>query len=366
MNNEFLILAIHTPQKANVLKLFLEERGIEVQLRKVADNTGSLYVEVREADLSKALAFIEANRIFRYDDQRTYAIDDGRNRILVAVDFSSYSMKACQMAFSIAERANAKVKILHVYHDMYFPTNIPFADTLRESPDDGVLNRTRKKMLELCLDIDKKISDGELPSINYSYSLREGKVEDEIDLFVKEYKPFLLVLGTKGKGNDKSNILGSVTADVIEITNVPVLAIPEDAAISKVSDIKHIAFLTNLQNRDLSFFQSLVDIFSDVPGMKLSFVHINTIGKKEEVWTENELKEISSNFYKRYPQVNVAYKLINSPKVDSDLNKFIEEEKVNVVSLTTRKRNILSRIFAPSVSRKILFTNDIPLFIFRG
>jgi len=365
MSNEFLILAIHTLAKAKILKSILENNGIEVRLEKMEDETNSFSVEIRGTELSKALTIIESNRLFRYNDKNTYTIDDGRERILVAVDFSGYSMKACQIAFSIAEKVNAKVKILHVLHDIYFPSHIPFAESLKETPEEGLLDKTRKKMLELCLDIDQKIGAGEWPSINYSYSLREGMIEEGIDNFVKEYKPSLLVLGMKGKNNSQSTILGSVTADVIEMTNVPVLAVPENSPISTTSDIRHIAFLTNLQKRDLSSFQSLVNVFGSNPLIKITFVHVNDRNRKENAWTENELEEISNNFGKKYPQVNVTYKLINSLDVTLSLDNFIEEEKVNVISLTTRKRNIFGRIFAPSISRKIILQNNIALFVFR-
>lgn len=365
MSSEFIILAIHTPAKARVLKSILENNGIEVQLKNVGEDTNSFCVEVRGTDLSRALALIESNKLFRYDDKSTYSIDDGRQRILVAVDFSDYSIKACRIAFGIANRANAKVKILHVYHDMYFPSHIPFAETLKESPGEGLLDKSRRKMLELCMEIDNKINKGEWPSVNYSYSLREGTVDEEIDNFVKEYKPALLILGAKGKNNNRSTVLGTVTADVIEMTNVPVLAVPEKSPVNSVSDIKHMAFFTNLQNRDLSSFQSLVSVFASAPNTRITFVHINNIDKKEKAWTESELEEISINFGKQYPQVNVAYKLIDSPDIEAALNNFVKEEKVNIISLTTRKRNIWGRIFSPSVSRKLLLNNDVAIFVFR-
>lgn len=367
MNNEFITLAIHTYEKANVLKSILEQNRIEVRLKKVGDNAGSYYIEIKSSDLAEALSIIEANRLFRYDDEATYRIDDGRQRILVAVDFSPYSLKACQVAFNIAKEINAKVKMLHVYQDMYFPSHIPFADSMKETPDEeGLLDKSRRKMLRLCVDIDKKIGDGEWPSVNYSYSLREGTVEEEIDNFAKEYKPTLLVIGTKGKDNNERDILGSVAADVIEVTNVPVLAVPESSPINKVSDIKHIAFLTNLQNRDLSSFDALVKAFGVSEDVKITFVHINKNDKKSHVWTEQELIEISHNFSRQYAQKNVTYKLIDAPEMDVAINEFIKAEKVNIVSLTTRKRSIWGRIFAPSVSRKILGNSEVALFVFRG
>ncbi|MPM72361.1 hypothetical protein SDC9_119334 [bioreactor metagenome] len=366
MSNEFLILAIHTPVRAYTLKSILENSGIEVRLKKVEDETEteSLYVMIRSADLSNALNIIEANRLFSYDDKFTHLTDDGRKRILVAVDFSKHSMKACQIAFSLAKDFNAKVKILHVYHSMYFPSQIPFADTLKETPEEGLLDKARRKMLDLCLDIDKKINSHEWPSVNYSYSLREGVVDEVTDSFTKEYKPSLVVMGTKGKDNNQTGMLGSIAADIIETIRVPVFAVPENSPINSLSDIKHIAFLTNTPKRDFSYFHPLVNVINKNPEVKITFVHINGIyGDK---WGENEMVETCNSFNKLYPQVNAGYKLIDPTDVTLALDnfvKFIEEEKVNVISLAAQKRNLFSRMFLPGNSRKILFNIDTALFI---
>lgn len=364
MDNEFLILAIHTPTKANILKSILEKNGIEVLLKRVGDTTDSFSVAVRKNDLSRSLSLIESNNLFRYNEKSTQLIDDGNPRILVAVDFSAYSMKACQMAFNLAKAINAKVKILHVYHRLFFPSQMPFADTTKETPEEeGLLNKTRNKMLRWCLDIDNKINAGEWPSVNYSYSLREGVVEDEIDNFVKEYNPILLVLGTRGKDDNQNYVLGGVTADLIEMTDIPILAVPEHSPINNLSDIKHIAFMTNLQNQDLTRFETLVNMLEKFTQVKISFVHIND-PKKKDRWSESELVEIGENFKKKYPQVNVSYKLISSTE---DFKQFIKTENVDIISATVRKRSLFRRMFVPSsVARELLLNLDITFLIQRG
>jgi len=86
-------------------------------------------------------------------------------------------------------------------------------------------------MLNLCLEIDKKITDGQWPSINYSYSLREGITENEIEKFILEYKPCLLVSGTKSAFKNTEEKTNSTTEDTVETTNIPVLIIPENLII---------------------------------------------------------------------------------------------------------------------------------------
>lgn len=372
MNNKFITLAIHSSEKAIILKNILEERGISVFLERVNDTESnssaldSYYVKIKDSDLSKALTIIESDKLFSYSDKETYKVDDGRKRILVAVDFSPYSMKACQVAFNIAKERNAKVKILHIFHNIYFPSHIPFADSLKENPDDGLLSKIRGQMLKFCTDIEKKISDGLWPSINYSYSIREGIIDEEIENFVQEYKPTLIVLGTKGKDNNTSSMLGSVTADIIETINVPVLAVPESSPINSISDIKHIVFLTNLQDRDIVSFDKFVYVMRSYENIKITLLHINRINTKGDKWPEAELAKMSEYFKERYPQFNINYLLIDSPNMLEVIKDFIQKERVTVIALNTRRRNFLGRIFAPSFSRKVLTMSDKALLVLRG
>lgn len=372
MENKLITLAIHQEEKAWILKEFLESKGILVYLEEIekADIQGCLegyYVKIEYGDLSRALSLIEEKRLFSYNNQETYKIDDGRKRILVAVDFSDYSIKACQIAFNIAREINAKVKILHVYQNIYFPSHIPFADSLKETPEEGLLDKTRKQMLALCMEIDAKITEGKWPSINYSYSLREGNVDEEIESFVLEYKPALLVLGTKGKDDNKSSILGNVTADLIEIINVPVLAVPENSPIDSINDIKHIVFLTNLQKQDILSFDALVEILRPYQEIKITLLHINPSRKDEGHLKEIELAGMKEYFKKHYTQLNIEYHIIDSPDIPQAVADFVEKEDVTIIGLNTRRRNMLGRIFAPSVSRKVLIkSNRTALLVLRG
>lgn len=371
MENKLITFAIHTSGKAQILKRVLEENGINVYLEEVdklsslAGNSAGLYVRIKESDVSKALSLVEENDLFNYSDAQTYRVDDGRKRVLVAVDFSTYSLQACKIAFGIARKANAKVKILHVYYNVQFPSSLPFADSLKDEDDDiGLLDKVRKQMLDLCNEIDKKITNKEFPSVNYSYSIREGIVEDEIEEFIEEYKPALLVIGTKGKGESPYR-LGNVAADIIDMTNVPVLAVPETSPFV-VGEVKHLAFITNFRDRDIMSFNTLVELLSPYSDFKITLVHINLANKKGDKWSEQELAGMKEYFYKLHPTLNVEYKLIDTPDMVTAIQDFIIKEDVAIVVLNSRRQNILRRMFVPSISRKMLMKSNVALLVLRG
>lgn len=372
MSDKLVTLAIHTETKARILKTVLESEKIDVTVENVGSNDSNqptgVRLKIKESDLPRALNIVESRNLFSYSEPETYKTDDGRRRILVPVDFSDYSLKACQIAFNLAKEIDAKVKILHVYFNPYYPTALPMAEAFayqgKEDADfQNILDRVNKDIQRLCNKIDEKIADKEFPSINYSYVLKEGLPEEEIVAFAKDYKPALIVMGTRGKNQKSADLIGSVTAEVIEMTEIPILAIPEETSFNDFKQVKNISFLTNFSQRDLVSFAGMMDFFKTY-NVKIHMTHIED--KTTDKWSVIKLEGIQSYFNKQYPNISIDYKLISGQDAITAMDSFVHESKIELIALTTAKRNIFSRMFKPSVSRKMLFQLDTPLFVLRG
>lgn len=372
MEGKLVTLAIHTPEKAHILKSVLESEGIIVSIEEVNNNqpnsSPGVRVRIQERDLAKALNVVENRHLFSYDEPETYRTDDGRKRILVPVDFSDYSLKACRIAFNMAKEINAKVKILHVYFNPYYPTALPMAEVFAyQAKEDGsfqnIIDKVRADIKKLCNTIDEKIASGEFPAVNYSYVLREGLPEEEIVAFTKEYKPAMIVMGTRGKDQKDADLIGSVTAEVIEMTQIPLLAIPENTQFSNISEVKNIAFLTNFSQRDLISFDSLMNFLKGY-NIKVHLTHF--ANKKKDKWDEIKMEGIRAYFKKRYPEIETDYTLIDSGDMLASMDAYVKKVGVDIIALTTAKRNIFARMFSPSISRKMLFYSDTPILVLRG
>lgn len=374
MDDKLVTLAIHTDEKARILKDVLESEQIEVHINDVdLDNPGvsaGVRIRIKESDLPKALSVVENRHLFRYDDEDTYRTDDGRRRILVPVDFSDYSLKACRIAFNLARDQNAKVKILHIYFNPYYPTALPMAEAFayqgkEEKEFQNVIERVKENVQKLCNTIDQKIASGEFPSINYSYVLREGLPEEEIVTFTKEYRPSLIVMGTRGKDQKDADLIGSVTAEVIEMSHIPMMAIPQNTSFADLKEIGKISFLTNFSQRDLISFDTMIKLL-DPYKEKIHIELVHIAAKKGDKWDEIKLAGIKSYFSKQYPNLVLDYKLIDTDDMLKSLDEYIKNDKVDILALTTSKRNIFARMFSPSISRKMLFHSDTPLLVLRG
>ncbi|WP_455638831.1 universal stress protein [Parabacteroides sp.] len=367
MEDKLVTLAIHTFEKAQILKTILETEGIEVYIHNVNQIqpvvSAGVRVRIKESDLPHALRIIEDSKWLSEDTQEEVT-EQKTKKILIPIDFSDYSIKACELGINYAYHAGAEVMIMHAYFSPYFPSAIPMGDTLayqvnEEESVQNVLKRVQIDMENICTLINRKIQSGELPKVKYNYVLREGLPEEEILAYCKEYHPFLIVMGTRGKSQKDMDLIGSVTGEVIEVNKVPVLAIPENIRFKDLSEAKHIAFATSFNQRDLVAFDEFMEL---VKGYDVQ-IHLFNISTSKDEWNEIRLTGVNEYFKKQYPEANISHTVLADGDLLLAIEKFVRDQHIDVIALSTHRRNILARMFNPSIARKMLFHTDTPLLV---
>ena len=185
MEDKLITLAIHTFEKAQILKTLLESEGIEVFIHNVnliqPVVSAGVRVRIKESDLPHALRIIEATRFFKDDNES--AADEITKKILIPIDFSDYSLKACKIGFEYADQIGAEIMLMHAYYAVFIPSSFPYLGIGQDSNfyDESihsVYNRVQTDMKNIISIIDKKIAEGELPQVKYDYIFREGLPED--------------------------------------------------------------------------------------------------------------------------------------------------------------------------------------------
>ena len=369
MEDKLVTLAIHTFEKAQILKTILETEGIEVYIHNVnliqPVVSAGVRVRIKESDLPHALRIIEDNKWSEDAKEEEEKGDaDQTRKVLIPIDFSDYSMKACDLGINYAAVVGAEVMIMHAYFNPYFPSAIPLGETLsyqmnEEESLQELLRRVRGNMEDICSLIEKKMEDGELPRVTYDYVLREGLPEEEIIAYSKEYRPTLIVMGTRGKDQKEVDLIGSVTGEVIELNKVPVLAIPENVPFTNLRDVKHIAFATSFNQRDLVAFDKFMELIKDFDFS----IHLFNISTSRDEWNEIRLSGVREYFKKQYPDANLSYTVLADGDLLLAIEKFVRDEHIDVIALSSYRRSLLARMFNPSIARKMLFHTDTPLLV---
>ncbi len=375
--DKLITLAILTYSKAQILKSVLESEGIESYIHNVnliqPVISSGVRVRIKESDLPRALKIIESSSWLSaevLDEKSADSKSEEVPKVLVPVDFSNYSLKACDFGFDVASRMHAEVVLLHVHFTpIYIPTlqydtetyHIPSAHdatTVR-----GMIENVNKQLNQLSKDVAEKIEKGEYPNVKYTCVLREGIPEEEILYYIRQEKPLIVVMGTRGEHQKDLDLIGSVTAEVIERSRSFVYAIPENAPKKSLKDIRKIAMFTSFDQRDLIAFDSLITTFKDNQ-FEVSFIHVNSHEEKR-TWNEIKLAGIKEYFKKQYPQLEFTYLNIDEEHLLGNLDKFVQDNGIDVICTSNYRRNIFARLFNPSIARKMLFHSNTPILIIK-
>ncbi len=363
-------MAIHSYEKAHILKSILESEGIPAVIHgiKMIDPVipGNVRVRINETDLSEALRIIEKVDFTSQADKELER--EIRKEILVPVDFSEYSLAACEFGFRLAQDLDCKVKLLHAFFTPFYPGAIPFGDSFTLQATDkeiyqDIKSKTESEMQNLVKKIEMEITAGTLPRVSYQTVLLEGLPEEEIISYSKKMRPTAIVMGTRGKNAKELDLIGSVTAEVMEGCRTPIFAIPEGAKARDLSAMKNIVFLTNFQEREFKAFDIMMRFLKKYP-VKVYLTHI---AKKEDVWNEIKLSGIQKRFSDLYPQLQTEYRLIeHNEGMEESIDKFVKEQNIDIISLSSSRRNIFARMFNPGIARRMLFHSDTPLLVIKG
>lgn len=226
----------------------------------------------------------------------------------------------------------------------------------------SILQKVHADLNVLSDKVKVKVASGEFPDVKYVCVLREGIPEEEILRYAKEYRPVIIIMGTRGKNQKDIDLIGSVTAEVIERSRVPVLAIPENTPFKQFSEVKRVAFITNFDQRDLIAFDSLINSLKPFH-FSISLIHLTDVSN---TWNEIKLGGIKEYFQKQYPQLEIYYDVVKNDDLLNSLDNYIKTNHIGIIALTSYKRNIFSRLFNPGIARKMIFHSDTPLLVICG
>lgn len=374
-DEKLVTVAIHTYEKAQILKSILESEGIPTVIHGInlieSTIAGSVRVRINESDLPNALRVIEQVDFTSYVSKSEDEEEEPKRfirEVLIPVDFSDYSLMACEFGFRLADDLNCNVKLMHAFFTPFYPASIPFGDsfTLQAADKDvyqDIKKNTELEMNNLIKRVKDNISKGTFPNVSFTSTLVEGLPEEEIISYSKKMKPTAIVMGTRGKNAKDLDLIGSVTAEVMDGCRTPIFAVPEDSKVRNLTEIKRVVFLTNFQEREFKALDIMMNLLKPYQ-IEIILAHI---AKKEDVWNEIKLSGFQNRLSELYPMLKIGYMLIDqSVSLEVTLEKYVKDNSIDMISLSSSRRNIFARMFNPGIARKMLFHSNTPLLVIKG
>jgi len=366
MNEKLTTLASLPYSKAEILRSMLESEDINCVLENVdflqdAMDTG-IRIRIFEKDARKAFPILE-----KMLGKVTSDHAERENYVLIPIDFSSYSLKAAIIGLEIAEKIGAKMVLYHSSPQPEFLT-IPYSDVIVY---DSALflnyemteKLTNQKFEEFLAKLTSEIDPIRWKKARPEYIVKIGEPEDDILSYVQIHPPKMIVMGIRGEDAESGDLIGSTTASIIFNTKVPVLAIPENTPENWLDHFKTVVYATNFEAHDFIAIDKLIKLVKPF-GCKVICLHVNNGGNGE--LDEAMLEGMREALCEKYPYADFDCQLVHNEKLTEAIDQFIQDKHIDVLALTTHRRNIFTRLFNPSIARKMVLHTQNPVLVFHA
>lgn len=361
-----ITIAIHTYEKAIALRSILENEGIEVELANVNLSdpilASGVRVRIPEQDLPLALRIIENPELFAQGNN-----NGASHSILVPVDLSEHAYKAAKVAAALARRQKTSLRFIYTYLDPYIAGNIQFSDTLTydsgEKDAREQLGANARGLLKNYLDrLRADMKAGNVPVAKYSFDVLEGVPEDAIVDYARKLCPPLIVMGTRGAHRKDRDMIGSVTAEVLDAGRFTVLTVPEPTELQSSLHPGNILFLSNLDQNDILAMDTLYRLFGEEEP-QVTIVHIPSKKRFSDNRADKALRKLSEYCCENFSRYHFETVPVNQADGDKEFLRLHAEKNFDLIVVPNRRRNAFSRLFNPGVAHRILFRSDTPMLV---
>jgi nucleotide-binding universal stress UspA family protein len=270
--------------------------------------------------------------------------------ILVPTDLSELSKIAVQYAIKIANKMDGNVTLLHVINIIQ-----PTRATMRLR-----LKSLEQELLDIAKeDLDAMVSDiSKTAKTNLPIKIKIVKgasFNDTVKREAKRLRTGLIVMGTRGASGLKKYVLGSNTASVIEISHVPVLAVPELGSFKNFRNVVYASDLTHLE-KELKTLIPYLEKFD-------STVHL--IHVAQSLKTVSLLEKKIDSVVQKTGYKNIIVRVMVNKKIDEDIDHYVEVVKADLLTMFAHDRSFYEKLFDRSMTRKMAFHSKVPLLAFR-
>ena len=242
-----------------------------------------------------------------------------------------------EFAFELARLNQAEISVVHIYPN-------------RLSPE------LEKELAQELDDFSKEINNS--GNVSVSSRVLQGDTINRICEPDVMSAIDLVLMGTQGASDSKSELVGSNTINVLNKCNKPVLVVPAKANYTSIRSTMFCSDYEQLEiNHSLSTLKELVMAFNST----LRIVHIKTSNSSPN---PNRIEESRREGKFFEPEVTPQFKLVHSRNVFEGINYYMDlKGDVDLVAMVNRKHNFFDRLFRTNNTHKMAYHAEVPLLV---
>ena len=263
-------------------------------------------------------------------------------KILCPVDFSVTSVDAVYYALAFSSRyADREIELIHCIFSGLRSTLFPsYTDFVKEKAE---------------ADLDRLIEEIKRDHSNFKLTKKILKGDPIVLLpsYIADHGFQYVVIGTKGLSAAKSNILGSVTEELFENTDCPIIAVPQGYVFHRLKNVV-LAIDSEVISSDKVVRPFLDMIEPDQSRLKL--LHVRQEGDTRleiDLDLEAYIDGIDYDYYSKY----------TSGSVNKAINDVCLQVDADLLCLIHRDRGWMLQVFHRSQVREELLHLGIPVLV---
>ncbi|NOQ75259.1 MAG: hypothetical protein GQ574_24825 [Crocinitomix sp.] len=275
-----------------------------------------------------------------------------KTTIIHPTDFSECADNALDYAILIAKALKLSITLVHSLDFSRIPKNEQNAEIMLEATK-AIEMEAEEKLRQL----GTKVKGHE---IECNTEIFNGKVNLWLPDYIKEINPRFTVMGTTGSSNIANRIMGSNTFSIIKKINSPLLAVPLNA---KTERFNKFVFSTDYKDADVNAITDIVEIAKHYEA-SVDIVHILNNETIKKVNNKKLLDDLQLKVHKMVNYSKLDFQLLLGENVHKRLQVLTNEVKPDFLALIMRKQNFFERLFFGSLTEKMAYHSETPIFIF--
>ena len=252
--------------------------------------------------------------------------------IIIPFDMTETAFKAVKVGFNLAHKIGKEIVFLHV---------------LKESQSEFDPEKI-KTTIEKLNPVPNKVS--------YRIVVKKGVPETKIAQYAEKQQAFLIIMCTRTNEKKIQDLIGSVTSEVMRITERPVLAIPESFSSDDVTTLNKIAYASSLKSmHDLEHIDLLSTIFP-IDNKSLNIIH--SVKENENITTDGQYV---NTLVEAYPSVKISSKALvydEQSSASTAISEYITNSDVELIVIKKHHRRAFLPLLSTQFALKVLFRSE--------
>jgi nucleotide-binding universal stress UspA family protein len=269
--------------------------------------------------------------------------------IYVAVDFSITGRNAYRYAKKFAETIDANLTLVHVKETLLMVSDVvvsPFANT----NDKEMISE-----LELLMTEEDALDKNAIVGNSVKICLLDGDPSQALIDLSRKKDVDLIIIGSSGLQDFISKITGSISLQLSNKANCPVILVPRD---TKWHSIERILYASNFDSLTSKMITSVTDFALGIKA-SIDFVEV------KDVNSEIKGQDIDwSTFFKTVdPHLNYETHTIYGTDVIDELTSYSRKKGIHMSVFVTEHRNFWENIMHKSTTESMALTMSMTMLV---